>query len=143
MTSFTCIRQHSDASILVVCVRRFDSIHIIHVAAKQKCKNNRLSTNTATTSFSGKGDIFGENMIETKSDDRSTVGKSNYTVRPLSHCDINKITTEDLRDVLDTYSEFGGRFLKAFKVTFNFIISLYCNPCTCTITLVNRPTAFS
>ena len=117
MTSYIRVRQHLDASILVVFVRRFDSVHTI--AVEQKCKNNRLSTNTATTSFSGKGDIFGENMIETKSDDRSTVGKSNYTVRPLSHCDINKITTEDLRDVLDTYPEFGGRFLKAFKVTFN------------------------
>ena len=69
--------------------------------------------------FSGKGDIFGENMLERKANDRSTVGKSSYTVRPLSHCDINKISTDDLRDILDDYPEFSRRFLNGFSVTFN------------------------
>ena len=49
----------------------------------------------------------------------SLQGQSQYSVRALSYCDINKIELEDLREILRTYPEFAHSFLKMFQVTFN------------------------
>ena len=70
-------------------------------------------------SLSGKDDIFGENVNESRPQDRSTIGKSNYCVRALSYCDLHKIMLTDLQEILDMYPEFAGDFLYKFTVTFN------------------------
>ena len=70
-------------------------------------------------SLSGKDDIFGENVNESRPQDRSTIGKSNYCVRSLSYCDLHKIMLTDLQEILDMYPEFAGDFLYKFTVTFN------------------------
>ena len=69
--------------------------------------------------FPGKDDIFGENLIEAIRGDPGSVGKSNYTVRALSYCDLHKIMITDLQEILDMYPEFAGDFLKKFNLTFN------------------------
>ena len=49
----------------------------------------------------------------------SGVGKSEYSVRALSYCDIHKIMLDDLCAILNAYPEFSGDFLQKFTVTFN------------------------
>ncbi|XP_013410242.1 potassium voltage-gated channel subfamily H member 7-like isoform X2 [Lingula anatina] len=62
----------------------------------------------------GKDDIFGEDASNF-----STLGKSNYCVRALSYCDLNKIDIDELQGILNTYPEFTKKFVKNFHVTFN------------------------
>ena len=84
----------------------------------------------------GKDDIFGDsvqfvylgceathganfsNLRQTMSGN-SVVGKSVYSVRALSYCDLHKIGIDDLCAILDVYPEFAGDFLQKFAVTFN------------------------
>ena len=47
------------------------------------------------------------------------VTKSNYYVRALTYCDMCRITTSDLEDVLDVYPEFANNFLSNFYVSFD------------------------
>ena len=46
-------------------------------------------------------------------------GKSLYSVRPLTYCDINKIDLTDLKQTLNTYPEFAQEFMNTIQVTFN------------------------
>ncbi len=69
--------------------------------------------------FAGTDDIFGENIGQSSPHDRSSIGKSNYSVRALSYCDLHKIMLDDLQEILDMYPEFAGDFWMKFKVTFD------------------------
>ncbi|XP_025079540.1 potassium voltage-gated channel subfamily H member 7-like [Pomacea canaliculata] len=62
----------------------------------------------------GKDDIFGETIVE-----EAGVGKSMYSARALSYCDINKIELSDLKEILQLYPEFAEQFLQKFQITFN------------------------
>lgn len=64
--------------------------------------------------FAGKDDIFGETIVED-----AGVGKSMYSARALSYCDINKIELSDLKEILQLYPEFAEQFLQKFQITFN------------------------
>lgn len=84
---------------------------------------------------SGKDDILGDDVTEEEdlepedapsSSYWSSVGKSNYAVRALSYCDLNKISIVDLRTILDVYPEFAGDFLQNFRVTFNLRLVNIC-----------------
>ena len=68
---------------------------------------------------SGKEDVFGEDIKKWYFDVHSIMGKSNYSVRAMSYCDLHKITIADLQDIMDSYPEFAGDFLQNFGVTFN------------------------
>lgn len=106
----------------------------VYTCLKYKCWNNFPPRNciqvmftgqysslkiTSTSCFSGKDDIFGENLHQIREYDRSTIGKSNYCVRALSYCDLHKIMLVDLQEILDMYPEFAGDFLQKFRVTFD------------------------
>jgi len=67
----------------------------------------------------GKDDIFGEDVRKWYFDSESIQGKSNYSVRAMSYCDLHTITIADLQDIMDSYPEFAGDFLQNFGVTFN------------------------
>jgi potassium voltage-gated channel Eag-related subfamily H member 2 len=67
----------------------------------------------------GKDDIFGEDMKKSYFDETRRIGKSLYTVRSISYCDLHKIIIDDLQDIMDAYPEFAGDFLQNFGVTFN------------------------
>ena len=45
--------------------------------------------------------------------------QSSYTVRALSYVDMNKITLQELADILGMYPEWSGQFRKTFQITFN------------------------
>ena len=64
--------------------------------------------------FSGKDDVFGENIIKYK-----TVGKSSCNVRALTYCDLHKIRRDDLLEILEVYPEFADFFVKNLEVTFD------------------------
>ena len=64
--------------------------------------------------FVGKDDIFGGDVKEP-----DVTGKSLYSVRPLTYCDINKIELVDIKETLNTYPEFAQEFMKNIQVTFN------------------------
>ncbi|KAJ8306727.1 hypothetical protein KUTeg_015768 [Tegillarca granosa] len=73
---------------------------------------NLLNNCTAFKGASpGKDDIFGADMKDT-----GASGKSLYFVRALSYCDINKIEMEDLKEILQTYSEFAEEFIRKSKI---------------------------
>ena len=59
---------------------------------------DQLEFSHKSSDFSGKDDIFGENVNESRPQDRSTIGKSNYCVRALSYCDLHKIMLTDLQE---------------------------------------------
>jgi hypothetical protein len=59
------------------------------------------------------------NKLRQTSNMNGTVGKSVYSVRALSYCDLHKIGIDDLCAILDVYPEFAGDFLQKFAVTFN------------------------
>ena len=65
----------------------------------------------------GKDDIFGEDYLSQSH--QGVLGKSMYSVRALSYCDINKIDLSDLKEILRLYPEFAEQFLQRFVVTFN------------------------
>jgi len=67
----------------------------------------------------GKHDVFGEDVKKWYFDQESVQGKSNYSVRAMSYCDLHMITIADLQDIMDSYPEFAGGFLQNFTVTFN------------------------
>jgi hypothetical protein len=77
----------------------------------------------------GKNDIFGENITSQRLQQtcaemqgmeyEKKVTKSNYYVRALTYCDMCKILTSDLDDVLDVYPEFANNFLSSFHVSFD------------------------
>ena len=62
----------------------------------------------------GKDDIFGGDVKEP-----DVTGKSLYSVRPLTYCDINKIDLADIKETLNTYPEFAHEFMNTIQVTFN------------------------
>ena len=64
--------------------------------------------------FAGKDDIFGGDVKEP-----DVTGKSLYSVRALTYCDINKIELVDLKETLNTYPEFAQEFMNNIQVTFN------------------------
>jgi len=64
--------------------------------------------------FTGKDDVFGENICKYK-----TVGKSSCNVRALTYCDLHKIHRDDLLEILDMYPEFAEHFVKNLEVTFD------------------------
>ena len=64
--------------------------------------------------FSGKDDIFGENICR-----HETIGKSSYNVRALTYCDLHKIQRDDILDILEMYPEFADQFIKNLEVTFD------------------------
>ena len=64
--------------------------------------------------FSAAGDVFGEKMKE-----GVKMGKSNYRVRALTHCDLHKITKPDLAEVFENYPEYREQFWKELAITFN------------------------
>ena len=70
---------------------------------------------------SGKDDICGEDLSADRYPytDKSNIGKSNYSVRALSYCDLHKIMLVDLQEILEVYPEFAADFLQTFRVTFN------------------------
>lgn len=59
-----------------------------------------------------KDDILGENPLL-----YSEPGKSAYTVRALTYCDLHKILREDLIEVIDMYPEFAQSFCQNLKIT--------------------------
>ena len=67
--------------------------------------------------MAGKDDIFGEDYVSDKPN--AVLGKTMYSVRALSYCDINKIDIIDLREILQLYPEFAEQFTQRFAVTFN------------------------
>jgi hypothetical protein len=84
----------------------------------------------------GKDDIFGDSLqhvylgcelahctsfskLRQSATANNVVGKSVFSVRALSYCDLHKIGIEDLCAILDVYPEFAGDFLQKFTVTFN------------------------
>jgi CRP-like cAMP-binding protein len=69
--------------------------------------------------FVGKDDIFGEDIKKSYFDETRRIGKSLYTVRAISYCDLHKITIDDLQSIMDAYPEFAGDFIQNFGVTFN------------------------
>lgn len=71
-------------------------------------------TDTFSSSFKGKDDIFGENPCI-----YPTIGKSSCNVRALTYCDLHKIMRDDLLEVLELYPEFAESFSNNLEVTFN------------------------
>ena len=63
------------------------------------------------------GDVFGELM-----EDGEKIGKSIYRVRALTHCDLHKITKEDLVEVFESYPEYREKFWKGLILTFNLTV---------------------
>jgi CRP-like cAMP-binding protein len=63
--------------------------------------------------FSGKDDVFGENICV-----HETIGKSSCNVRALTYCDLHKIHRDDLLDILEMYPEFAENFANNLQVTF-------------------------
>ena len=63
-------------------------------------------------SFLGKDDSLGENPLL-----YTEPGKSAYTVRALTYCDLHKILREDLIEVIDMYPEFAQSFCQNLKIT--------------------------
>ncbi len=64
--------------------------------------------------YSGKNDIFGEpiNLY-------ARPGKSSSDVKALTYCDLHKIQSDDIVEVLDMYPEFSDYFWSNLEITFN------------------------
>ena len=64
----------------------------------------------------GRGDTFGDSVADF---DPLSPGKSQYSVRALSYCDLHKIELQDLYQVMQAYPEFAEKFIHKFRLTFN------------------------
>ena len=67
------------------------------------------------------GDVFGEQMLN-----NDNIGKSKYTVRALTYCDLHKIARNDLLEVLDNYPEYKEIFWNELIITVNLAKVAYC-----------------
>lgn len=64
----------------------------------------------------GKGDAFGDNVSESIS--RPIAAQSLYQVKALSYCDLNKITVQEIAEIIAIYPDFGDSVLREFSLTF-------------------------
>lgn len=83
--------------------------------------------------WTGQDDILGDIITDVYGPVSlvSKMGKSTFSVRAMTYCDLHKIKLDDLCQILQFYPEFAAEFLHSFRVTFNLRLqvihySLYC-----------------
>lgn len=92
----------------------------IRVLLSHNLKANLLNFNLSCF-WTGQDDILGDIITDVYGPVSlvSKMGKSTFSVRAMTYCDLHKIKIEDLCEILQFYPEFAADFLHNFRVTFN------------------------
>lgn len=64
--------------------------------------------------FSGKGDVFGDNFWK-----EQVIGQSTANVRALTYCDLHTIKRGRILEVLEFYHAFANSFARNLTLTYN------------------------
>lgn len=110
------ISAHLPPNVMKHDSRRYDSFYVCVVPGKDDIFGDSLQQIYIGCEVTHSANFSKLRQTATRN---SIVGKSLFSVRALSYCDLHKIGIDDLCAILDVYPEFAGDFLQNFAVTFN------------------------